>query len=88
MSDKEIKMMLSKDQLSGLKSVELDFCEDCVYGKQKRVSFSMVRKTTKAEKLELVHIDVWDKTSVFSLGGSLYFMTFMMILIGRSGCIS
>jgi len=43
MSDKEIKMMLSKDQLSGLKSVELDFCEDCVYGKQKRVSFSMVR---------------------------------------------
>ena len=67
MSEKGMKVMLSKDELSGLKSVELDFCEDCVYGKQKRVSFN-VRKTPKAEKLELVHTDVWGKTSVPFLG--------------------
>jgi len=53
-----IKIMLSKDKLSGLKSIDLNFCEDCVYGKQRRVSFSKVRKTLKAERLELVHIDV------------------------------
>ena len=35
MSEKEMKVMLSKDKLSGLKFVELDFCEDCIYGKQK-----------------------------------------------------
>jgi len=59
MSKKGMKVMLFKDMLPGLKSLELDFCEDCVYGKQKRVSFSMVRKTLKAQKLEMVHTDVW-----------------------------
>ena len=54
MSEKGMKVMLSKDKLSRLKSVDLDFCEDYIYGKQKQVSFSMVRKTSKAEKLELV----------------------------------
>ena len=58
MNEKGMKVMLSKDKLSGLKSVDLKLYEDCVYGKQKRVSFSTVRKTLKAEKLELVHTDV------------------------------
>ena len=53
-----MKVMLSKDKLLGLKSIELDFCEDCVYGKQRRVSFSKARKTLKVERLELVHTDV------------------------------
>jgi len=57
-SKKGMKVMLSKNKLSGLKSIVLDFCEVCVYGKQRRVSFSKVRKTLKAEKLELVHTDV------------------------------
>ena len=61
-----MKVMLSKDKLSRLKYIELDFCEDCVYEKQKRVSFSTVRKTLKAEKLELVHTDVWSKASILS----------------------
>jgi len=61
----------------GLKSIDLDFCEDCVYEKQRRVSFSKARKTPKAERLELVHSDVWGKASVFSLRGLLYFMTFI-----------
>ena len=39
MSEKRMKVMLSKDKEPGLKSVDLDFCEDCVYEKQKRVSF-------------------------------------------------
>jgi len=36
-----------------------------------------VRKAPKAERLELVHTDVWGKASIFSLGGSLYFVTFI-----------
>ena len=60
-----------------MKSIDLDFCEDCVYEKQRKVSFSKVRKTLMVEKLELVHTGVWGKTSVFSHGGSLYFVTFI-----------
>ena len=77
MSEKGMNVMLSKDKLSGMKFIELDFCEDWVYGKQKRVSFLTVRKTPKVEKLELVHTDIWGKASVLSLGGSLYFVTFI-----------
>ena len=39
--------------------------------------FSKARKSPKAEKLELVHTDVWGKALVFSLGGLLYFVTFI-----------
>ncbi|KAH9299760.1 hypothetical protein KI387_031442, partial [Taxus chinensis] len=48
-----------KDRLSGLKELDLDFCEDCVYGKQKWVRFLKVGPTRKEGKLELVHTDVW-----------------------------
>jgi len=69
MSEKRMKVMLSKDKLPRLKSIDLDFCEDCVCKKQQRVSFLKMR--------ELVHTDVWDKASVPSLEGSLYFVTFI-----------
>ena len=52
MSVKGIKAMLSKNKLSGLKSIYLDFCEDYIFGKKRKVSFSKVRKTPKVEKLE------------------------------------
>ena len=55
---KEMKVVLSKDKLSDLKSIDLDFYEDCVYDKKWKVSFSKVRKTSKAENLELVHTDM------------------------------
>ena len=74
---KEMKVVLSKDKLSDLKSIDLDFYEDCVYDKKWKVSFSKVRKTSKAENLELVHIDIWGKASVPSLSDSLYFVTFI-----------
>jgi hypothetical protein len=45
-----------------IKQIDLDFCEHCVYGKQKRVRFLKVRKETKSERLELVHTDVWGPT--------------------------
>jgi len=44
MSEKEMKAMLSKGKLPGLKSIDLDFCEGSVYGKQRKVSFSKVKR--------------------------------------------
>ncbi|KAK3043083.1 hypothetical protein RJ639_001198 [Escallonia herrerae] len=38
--------------LSGMKNIQLDFCEGCVYGKQKRVSFQRDGKEKKIERLE------------------------------------
>lgn len=55
----------------------MDFCESCVYGKQKRVSFVKSGKEKKNEKLELLHTDVWGPAQVSSLGGSLYYVTFI-----------
>ncbi|KAK2998889.1 hypothetical protein RJ639_023068 [Escallonia herrerae] len=45
--------------MPGMKYIQLDFCEGCVYGKQKRVSFRRDGKEKKIERLELVHTDVW-----------------------------
>ena len=60
-----------------MKQVSLEFCENYVYGKQKRVSFLRVGKQNKSEKLELVHTDVWGLDQVQSLGGSHYYITFI-----------
>jgi len=71
-----------------VKSVDLDFCEDCVYRKQKRVSFSMVRKTLKAEKLELVYTDVKSKAQFPPSKAHCILRPSSMILVGKSRCIS
>ena len=73
MSEKGMKIFHSKNLLPGLKSIDLEFCENCVYGKQKRVRFLKVGKE-KSEKLELVHSNVWGPAQVSSLSGSLYYV--------------
>ena len=54
-----MKLLHSNKDLPGLKCVNMELCESCVYGKQKRVSFVKSGKDKKDEKLEFVHIDVW-----------------------------
>ena len=77
MSEKGVKMLLSKGKLSELKSIDFDMCESCILGKQKKVSFLKIGRTLKAEKLELVHTNLWGPSSVTSLGGSRYYITFI-----------
>uniref|UniRef100_A0A7N2LG47 Integrase catalytic domain-containing protein n=1 Tax=Quercus lobata TaxID=97700 RepID=A0A7N2LG47_QUELO len=77
MSEKGMKMLLSKGKLPELKSIDFDMCESCILGKQKNVSFLKTGRTPKAEKLELVHTDLWGPSSVASLGGSRYYITFI-----------
>ena len=45
--------------------------------KQRRVSLSKVRKTSKVGRFELVHTNVWGKASVPSRRCSLYFVTYI-----------
>ena len=77
MSEKGMNILHSRNLLPGLKDVDLDFCENCIYGKQKRVRFLRVGKEKKRKKLELVHTDVWGPAQVSSLGGSRYYVTFI-----------
>ncbi|RVW83923.1 Retrovirus-related Pol polyprotein from transposon TNT 1-94 [Vitis vinifera] len=77
MSEKWMNMLLSKGKLLELKSIDFDMCESCILGKQKKVSFLKTGRTLKAEKLELVHIDLWGFSLVASLRASRYYITFI-----------
>ncbi|KAE8723109.1 Retrovirus-related Pol polyprotein from transposon TNT 1-94 [Hibiscus syriacus] len=66
-----------KRKLPDLKNVDGGLCEDCIFGKQKKVIFTKIGKTPKAERLELVHTDVWGPAPVPSLAGSLFYVTFI-----------
>ena len=77
MSEKGMKMLLSRGKLPELKSIDFDMYESCILGKQKNVNFLKTGRTLKAEKLELVHTDLWRPSPVASLGGSRYYITFI-----------
>ena len=77
MSEKGMKIMHTKGKLPGLQSVEMDICEECILGKQKRVNFQTSGRTPRKEKLELVHSDIWGPTTTVSIGGKHYFVTFI-----------
>ena len=48
MSEKGMKMLLSKGKIPKLKSINLDMCERCTLGNQKMVSFLKTNRTSKA----------------------------------------
>ena len=77
MSEKGMQILQSRKLLLGLKQIDLEFCEHCVYGKDKRVRFLKVGKEKKSKKLELVHTDVWGPSQVSSIGASNYYVTFI-----------
>ena len=57
-------------------SLDSDFCEHCVYGKQNRVIFPSGAKRVNTI-LELVHNDVFGPVSVPSMGNSVYYVSFI-----------
>ena len=78
MSENGMHILHSRKLLQDLKQVSLEFCENCIYGKHKRVRFLRVGKQKKIETLELVHTDVWGPSQVQSLSGSHYYVTFIV----------
>ena len=57
-------------------SLDFDFYENCVYGKQNRVSYPSGGKREK-HIIELVHSDVFGPMKVPSLGKSMYYVSFI-----------
>ena len=88
MSEKGMNILHSRYLFPGLNIIDLDFCENFVYGKHKRVIFLRVGKEKKRKKLELVHTDVWRTAQVSSLGGSGYYVTFIVMQLEKLGFIA
>ena len=76
-SEKGMKMLASKGRIPQLKNVTVEFCEPCILGKQKRVTFMKMGQPPKSEKLELRHSNVFGPTLVSLTGGSWYYITFI-----------
>jgi hypothetical protein len=57
-------------------SLDFDFCEDCLYGKQNRVIFPSSAMRVEGI-LKLVHNDVYGPMSVPSLGKYVYYISFI-----------
>jgi len=64
-------------------NLEVDFCEHCIYGKQSWVRFPS-EATRENGILELVHSDVFGPVTVTSLGGSLYYISFIDDFSGKT----
>jgi hypothetical protein len=62
MSEKGMQILHKINLLQDIKQIDLNFCEHCVYGKQKGVRFLRVGKVKKNEKLDLVETYVWRPT--------------------------
>ena len=85
MSEKGLKILVGKNILPGLRSYELDLCEHCIYGRQRRVSFMRGGHERKKNILELVHSDVFGLVNVKSQGGASYFVTFISLGLSYEG---
>ena len=70
-----LKILAGKGLIDKKEILELEFCENCVLGKSKKLSFNVGRHNTK-EALGYVHADLWGAPSVtLSLSGKQYFLS-------------
>jgi hypothetical protein len=57
-------------------NLEINFCEHCLYGKQNQVRFPS-KATREKGILELIHSNMFGIVPTPSLGGSLYYVSFI-----------
>ncbi|KAL4292152.1 hypothetical protein GQ457_14G024210 [Hibiscus cannabinus] len=76
LSESGMVALHKRNLLHGVKSCKLDFCKFCVLGKQTKVNFMTGKHKTEGI-LDYVHSDVWGPTRESSLGGSMYYVTFI-----------
>lgn len=74
MSERGMAVLGKRNLLSGQSTGKLDFCEHCVFGKQRRVAFGTAVHKTKGT-LDYIHSNLWGPSRVPSLGGGRYMLT-------------
>ena len=85
-SEKSLDVLRRREMIDGESFSKLEFCEECVMGKQTRVSFGEGKHDSRGI-LEYVHTDVWGPAPVASLGGARYYISFIDDFLGRFGCM-
>jgi hypothetical protein len=76
--EKGLRLLHNKGMVEGMSkcSLDFDFCEHCVYGKQNRLRFPS--GAMRAEGiLQLVNNDFFGHVSVPSLGKPVYYVSFI-----------
>ncbi|KAG8503607.1 hypothetical protein CXB51_001802 [Gossypium anomalum] len=76
MSENGMAELSKRGLLDGQGICKMNFCEHCVFGKQKRVQFTRGIYNMK-ETLEYIHSDLWGPSRVPSRGGANYMLTFI-----------
>jgi len=76
MSERGLQVLHKRSALPGIKYCKLDLCKFCIMGRQHKVDFSTSQHKTKGF-LYLIHTDVWEPSSVASIGSARYFVTFI-----------
>ncbi|KAG8492474.1 hypothetical protein CXB51_009570 [Gossypium anomalum] len=76
MSENGMAELSKRGLLDGQRICKLNFCEYCVFGKQKRVRFTRRIHNMKGT-LEYIHSDLWGPSRVPSRGGANYMLTFI-----------
>ncbi|KAK4841553.1 hypothetical protein QYF36_006375 [Acer negundo] len=74
MSERGLNELSKQNLLNGDSVNKLEFCENCVLGKQHRLIFSTAQHNTK-EILQYVHSDLWGPSKVPTHGGNQYFLS-------------
>ena len=77
MSEKGLMILAENNLLFGMKKRFLKRCAHCLVGKHTRVAFKTHHHTRKLGMLDLVYSDVCGHMKTKTLGGSLYFVTFI-----------
>ena len=67
---------LVKQGLVDCDQAKLEFCKDCIYGKQHIVKFHLSKYKSKGT-LEYIHSDLWGQAIALSYGGNKFFLTFI-----------
>ena len=67
---------MNRKLLLDLKSLKLDFCKYCVFGKQCKQRFKTGNHNSK-QILDYIHYDLWGPSPTMSYGGASYFLTFI-----------
>jgi len=75
-SEKGIIILSKKGCLGSAGMGKLEFCEHCVLGKQKKVSFSTAKHRMQ-RILNYIYSDLWGPSRVPSFGGKHYMLTFV-----------
>jgi len=75
---KSLSLMQKQSMVQGLPVIDeqSSSCENCILGKHQRDSFPISESRVKGH-LDLVHTDLCGPMQTPSIGGSLYFLTFI-----------